>query len=138
MIFRCLGVDNEPIEIQDPEESLKYIMVASKQLQAFYTGKIFEIENPDSPKYGQLFILQETLLLEGTFSLTIHHQNSLMPQGRAIYQSWDEIKVAAGACTNSSQLRCPQNFEICADSVIECQMISEQCYSQNIAKPFRC
>ena len=52
MIFRCLGVDNEPIEIQDPEKSLKYIMVASKQLQAFYTGKIYEIENPDSPKYG--------------------------------------------------------------------------------------
>lgn len=61
-----------------------------------------------------------------------------MPQGRAIYQSWDDITVTAGACTNSSQLRCPQNFEICADSFIECQMISESCYGQDLAKPFRC
>lgn len=46
--------------------------------------------------------------------------------------------MTGGACTDSSQVRCPQNFAICADSFIECQMISESCYGQDLAKPFRC
>ena len=81
MIFRCLGVDGEPIEIQDPEQSLSFTILASKRLLAVsegsnpyqYTGRVTEIENSDSPKYGQSFLLRETLQLEGTFSLSVHH-----------------------------------------------------------------
>jgi hypothetical protein len=156
MIFRCLGVDGEPIEIQDPERSLSFAIIASKRLLAvsagsnpfLYTGRVTEIENPDSPKYGRSFMLRETLQLEGTFSLSVHHQTRLMSAGRVVFQSWDGISVTTGACPHSSQHRCPQHPQICSGPIneeskqvrspLECDMITKECLRKDENKPFRC
>lgn len=124
--------------VEDVEKSLKYEIISTDVSFTYYSRPVKKIDYHSSLKFQRVFQIQETMFVEGSFSIIIFYENELVAREREVYVGLNQITVRKNKCSEPGAFRCPQNFNVCTKDFKECMMIDKDCVAKDQSQPFSC